>query len=258
MSPAKHVSDFDTLAADYERFRSSYSNALFDAIVGYAGPLHGRRALDLACGTGLSTRGLIARGIRVTGVDVAANMLEAARRAGYEGATFFMARAEALPFADASFALVTCGQAFHWFDPNAALGQVERVLVPGGAHAQYWKNAQPDDPFTKAADDLERGWSGRDPAVLEAELWGTLRDVWHGSRLVDKQRLVFDVALPFTVDSYVGYHRSRETLRLAVGARRDEYLEALRRKIEAVAGGANEFHVRAKEYLFLGRRSGRP
>ena len=36
-------SDFDTLAAEYERYRTSYSDSLFDAIVAYAGPLRGRR-----------------------------------------------------------------------------------------------------------------------------------------------------------------------------------------------------------------------
>ncbi|HEY8078052.1 MAG TPA: class I SAM-dependent methyltransferase, partial [Labilithrix sp.] len=123
-------SDFDTLAAEYERYRTSYSDALFDAILAYAGALNGRRALDLACGTGLSTRGLVARGVSVTGIDIAPNMLDVARRSGLEAAAFYEARAEALPFADESFAIVTCGQAFHWFDGPRVLKEIARVLVP--------------------------------------------------------------------------------------------------------------------------------
>ena len=255
MPPPKHASDFDTLAADYESYRSSYSDALFDAITAYAGGLRGRRALDVACGTGLSARGLIARGIGVTGIDVAANMLQAARRALPQGA-FYEARAETLPFSDGAFGLVICGQAFHWFDARAALAEIERVLVPGGAHGQFWKDALPSDPFTKAADDLEREWSGRDPTDMAKELWGRLPEIWQQSTLVDRQRLVFDVALPFTVESFVGYHRSRETLRLGLGERRHAYLDALESLITSMAPPDGRFAVAAKEYLFLARRSG--
>jgi SAM-dependent methyltransferase len=251
----KHVSDFDTLADEYARFRSSYSAPLFDAIFEYARPSSGRRALDLACGTGLSTLGIAARGLAVTGIDVAPNMLDAARTFVPE-ASFFTARAESLPFADESFSLVTCGQAFHWFDAQAALAEIERVLVRGGAHAQFWKDALPADPFTQVADDLEREWSGRDPTDMARELWGSLAEVWKHSRLVDRQKRIFDVSLPFTVDTFVGYHRSRESLRLALGPRREEYLVALRDRISAVAPASGAFEVQAKEYLFLARRSG--
>jgi len=257
LASPKHRADFDTLAVQYERFRSSYSDALFDAIVAYAGPLRGRRALDLACGTGLSTRGLSARGIGVTGIDVAPNMLEGARRAGLAGASFFIARAESLPFADDAFGLVTCGQAFHWFDGPVALAEIERVLVPGGAHAQYWKDALPTDPFTKTADELEQSWSGRSPDILQQDFQAKLRDDWREARLVDQERRVFDVKLPFTVASFVGYHGSRETLRIALGDRRAEYLVELERTIAAMAPADGRFDVQAKEYLYLARRSRR-
>jgi SAM-dependent methyltransferase len=254
---AKHRSDFDTLAREYARYRSSYSDALFDAIVDYARPTAGRRALDIACGTGLSTQGLVARGIAVTGVDVAANMLDAAR-ASIEGATFFAARAESLPFADQAFGLVICGQAFHWFDGPPVYRQIERVLVRDGALAMFWKDAVMDDAFTKAADALEREWSGRDPAILANDLSGGLREDWKAARFVDRKKIVFDVRLPFTVESFVGYHGSRETLRIALGERRHAYLTALRSLIAGMAGESESFEVEAKETLFLGRRSALP
>ena len=252
----QYRSDFDTLAAEYERYRTSYSDALFDAILAYAGPLHGRRALDLACGTGLSTRGLVARGVAVTGIDIAPNMLDVARRAGLPGATFFEGRAEALPFADESFALVTCGQAFHWFDGPRVFGEIERVLVPGGAHAQYWKHYDASDPFVKAADELERSWSGQDPNVVWHASSASLREWWQGCGLVDRERRESETTLPFTIDSFVGYESSRETLRIALGERRLEYLAALRKVLEGLAP-TGSFSVKGKEYLYLGRRKRR-
>ncbi|HYK53663.1 MAG TPA: class I SAM-dependent methyltransferase [Candidatus Eremiobacteraceae bacterium] len=249
-------SDFDTLAVEYEQYRTSYSDTLFDAILAYAGPLNDRRALDLACGTGLSTRGLVARGVAVTGIDVAANMLEVARRSGLDDATFYEARAEALPFADNAFALVTCGQAFHWFDGPRVLAEIERVLVPGGAHAQYWKHYDATDPFVKAADDLERAWSGQDPNMVWHATGTKMREWWQGCGLVDRERRESEIGLPFTIDSFIGYESSRETLRLALGERRHDYLVALRAMIEQMAP-SGAFSVKGKEYLFLGRRKRR-
>lgn len=250
------VSDFDTLASEYEAYRTSYSDALFDAIVEYAGPALGRRALDLACGTGLSTRGLVARGLPVTGIDVAPNMLAVARRAGFDGAAFYEARAEALPFAEEAFALVTCGQAFHWFDGPLVLREIERVLVPGGAHAQYWKHYDESDPFVNAADALERSWSGKDFNVVWTAMIARLGEWWRGCGLVDRERRELDISLPFTVDSFVGYESSRESLRIALGERRFEYLAELRRVIGRMAPNGT-FVVKGKEYLFLGRRKRR-
>lgn len=256
MPAPEFVSDFDTLAAEYARYRTSYSEALFDAILTYAGPLHGRRALDLACGTGLSMRGLDAHGIAVTGIDIAPNMLEAAKRAGFSQAAFYEGRAEALPFADDAFVLVTCGQAFHWFDGPRALAEIVRVLVPGGAHAQYWKHYDPADPFVQAADGLERSWSGRDPNDVWTASSGTMRAAWKDSLLVDRERRELEITLPFTVDSYIGYESSRETLRIALGDRRFDYLAELRTTLERMAP-SGEFTVKGKEYLFLGRRKPR-
>jgi hypothetical protein len=62
--------------------------------------------------------------------------------------------------------------------------------------------------------------------------------------------------LPFTVDSYIGYESSRETLRLALGDRRQEYLAALRALLERMAP-SGAFTVKGKEYLYLGRRKRR-
>jgi SAM-dependent methyltransferase len=191
----------------------------------------------------------------VTGVDIAPNMLREARSALPE-ASFFEGRAEALPFADAAFGLVICAQAFHWFDGPKAYAQIARVLVSGGAIAAFWKNALDDDPVNKLTDDLEREMShGKADAVQKAVV-AHLREEWEAAPFADRRRLDFAVSLPFTIDSYIGYQSSRETLRHSLGERRHHYLQLLRSRLEALApGGA--FEVAAREHLFLGRRRAR-
>lgn len=46
--------------------------------------------------------------------------------------------AEAIPLPDASVDVVTVAQAFHWFEFDAALAEVHRVLRPGGGIALLW------------------------------------------------------------------------------------------------------------------------
>jgi len=92
----------------------------------------GDRVLDLACGTGDMAELAHARGAQVVGADFASVMLRHARRRGI-AAAFVQADAAALPFADASVTVVTCGFALRNFvSLPEVFRELGRVLVPGG------------------------------------------------------------------------------------------------------------------------------
>ncbi|MCA1718623.1 MAG: methyltransferase domain-containing protein [Actinobacteria bacterium] len=87
-------------------------------------------ALDAACGTGQSTVALKEIAFRVVGTDVSRKMLARAPREA--GVRYVEASAEALPFADGSFQLITVALALHWFDRSHFLAEARRVLKPSG------------------------------------------------------------------------------------------------------------------------------
>ena len=58
--------------------------------------------------------------------------------------------AEAIPLQDDSVAAVTVGQAWHWFDPNAAGPEIARVLTPGGRLGLVWNIRDVRQPFVAA------------------------------------------------------------------------------------------------------------
>ena len=96
-----------------------------------------RAILDVGCGTGQLLRRLAARfpAAELVGADAAAGMIEQAQAAVPADlpVRFVQAFAEELPFPDASFDLVTSTVSFHhWADQRRGLGEVRRVLAPGG------------------------------------------------------------------------------------------------------------------------------
>ena len=91
--------------------------------------------LDLACGHGAVTPELIRRsGGRVVALDCSTSAL-ASLSTDVSAAAIVCGNAEHLPFADQSFDLVFCQFALLWLKLPAALGEIRRVLTPGGVLA---------------------------------------------------------------------------------------------------------------------------
>jgi ubiquinone/menaquinone biosynthesis C-methylase UbiE len=122
---------FDAIAGEWDTLRDSEHLAPYEAALDAVDPTP-RRALDLGTGTGQGAFALARRfpQVEVVGVDLAAAMLEQARRQTppefasrirFEGGD-----ASALPFADDSFDLVAHANMIPFFD------ELARVLKPGG------------------------------------------------------------------------------------------------------------------------------
>lgn len=104
------------------------------ALVAAVGAQPGELVLDVATGTGLVARALRRRyACRVIGLDQSADMLAAARDRDGLRAGLVRARAEKLPFPDASFDHVTFSYLLRYVDdPAATLRELARVLRLGG------------------------------------------------------------------------------------------------------------------------------
>jgi len=96
----------------------------------------GRDVLDLGCAGGFMAEALAQRGAHVTGIDPAADAIDAARaharesglRIGYD-----VGVGEALPYESASFDAVVCVDVLeHVADLAKVLSEVVRTLRPGG------------------------------------------------------------------------------------------------------------------------------
>ena len=132
-------------AARYHAGRPFHHPRALARIIDALGHPRLERALDVACGTGLSTVALAERASIAVGIDPVEAMVRLAPRPS--NVSYFLAAAEALPFDNEVFDLVTVSSGVHWFHQETFLSEAARVLVPQGGIALY------DHFFTGSADD---------------------------------------------------------------------------------------------------------
>jgi SAM-dependent methyltransferase len=120
--------DFGLIAAGYER-----GAAEFVTRIGFAA---GEQVLDVACGTGNLALPVARLGATVTGLDIAANLLEQlANRALEEDLSIELdeGNCEAMPYDDASFdAVITMFGTMFAARPDRGADELVRVCRPGG------------------------------------------------------------------------------------------------------------------------------
>ncbi|OGK99301.1 MAG: hypothetical protein A3I14_16370 [Candidatus Rokubacteria bacterium RIFCSPLOWO2_02_FULL_73_56] len=166
---------FDAMAPAYGTLEPWYEHlyAVLHAILRreLRPPADGRRgrALDAGCGTGFQAARLAALGWDVHGVDIAAALLAVAR-AELPRAALARASLEALPYPAGAFdAVACCGSTLSFVDdPARALGELARVLRPGGRLLLECEHTW----------NLDLGWAALSALARDALGYGvSLRDV---------------------------------------------------------------------------------
>ncbi len=137
---------FGAAADVYERARPTYPDEAVAWIVERTGLGPGRTVVDLGAGTGKLSRLLVRTGARVIAVEPLAEMRRVLE-AVVPGVESVDGTAEELPLPAGAADVITCAQAFHWFDLRRSLPELHRVLVPGGVLVLVWNRRDLDDPL---------------------------------------------------------------------------------------------------------------
>ncbi len=160
---------FGKTAASYLTSTPHALGKSLERLVALTSPQKTWRALDVATGGGHVAYTFAPHVERMWATDITQEMLDMvkgeAQKRGLANVRTAYAKAEALPFEDASFDLVTCRIAPHHFDSIPEfLGEVHRVLKPSGLFAVV-DNVVPAGSVGDYVNAFERF---RDPSHLRA------------------------------------------------------------------------------------------
>lgn len=171
---------FGSVALAYDRGRPSYPVEAATWLTEVADADLGRplRVLELGAGTGKLTEVLVSLGHDVHATDPDEAMLEVLR-ARLPLVRVSATGAEEIPLPDRSVDVVVAGQAFHWFDLERALPEINRVLRPGGHLGLVWNQRDDRVPWVRRLGGLIGEQDQRDDLghpLEETGLFGWVED----------------------------------------------------------------------------------
>ncbi len=199
LSPTTRFAD---RASDYALFRPSYPPAAIDAVFEGLPTDRPLVAADIGAGTGISSRLLADRGLRVLAVEPNAAMRETADP--HPGVTFVDGAAESTGLGAASVDLVMCAQAFHWFKPVDALAEFRRIVKPRGRLVFLVNERDNEDAAMRAYNTAIKAAAERE---LSEGMRGAIDDALHAAGIPTVPRS-FPYAQALSRDGLVGRARS--------------------------------------------------
>jgi SAM-dependent methyltransferase len=184
---------FHTPAEAYDRHVGRYTPALGSALIEFAGVEPGMLALDVGCGPGALTAGLVERlgAASVSAAEPSKPFAQACRER-LPGVDVVEAPAEALPFAEGAFDIALSQLVVNFMaDAHAGVREMARVTRSGGVVAgcvwdyagemtllrAFWDAAREVEPDRAAAAD--------EAVVMRWCAEGELADLWHAAGLRD-------------------------------------------------------------------------
>jgi ubiquinone/menaquinone biosynthesis C-methylase UbiE len=250
MSKTLVQEQFGATARTYLTSKPHAQGKSLDRLVELTQPQPDWHVLDVATGAGHTAYVFAPHVARVWATDITDEMLglvrEQANKRGFANLRVAYAKAEALPFEDAAFDLVTCRIAPHHFDSIPAfLGEARRVLKPHGTVALV-DNVVPDDTVGDYINAFERF---RDPSHIRAWPMQEWRDAFkqHGFAIAHEEQL----AKTMEFSSWAGRHDAtmQRLLRGMLAQTTPDVAAVL-----APQDKAGELTFRLSEGVFIARR----
>ncbi len=126
---------FGEVAEEYEEYRFSYPDELFEDIISYG--QEGKKALEIGIGTGKATPVFLQNGYEIVAIEPVMNMLEISKRKFIgEKIEFINTTFENLKIID-EYDMIYAASSFQWINGCDRLGKVFSLLKKGGVFARF-------------------------------------------------------------------------------------------------------------------------
>lgn len=132
---------FDMVASNYDKYRPEYPNELFLDIVNYSNLQTEDKILEIGCGTGQATGGLVNNGFQnITCVELGTNLVQitSEKFKDYSSVQVVRSSFEDWEDLDESYDLAVSATAFHFIEPKFGYQKVSRLLKNKGNMGFFW------------------------------------------------------------------------------------------------------------------------
>jgi ubiquinone/menaquinone biosynthesis C-methylase UbiE len=193
---------FSNKADKYARYRWDYAAGAVAAIIEEGRLSKASVVADIAAGTGILTRHFAGRVRRVYAVEPNPDMRAVAARelAALPSVSLVDGSAEATTLPAGSIDLISVAQAIHWFEPQAALQEMNRILKPDGCLA-ILRNNTTNDPLDGALDELILDVLGTGASAVYPQTRNRPFENYLGA---DYQKLTFDFQFRQKWPAFIG------------------------------------------------------
>ncbi|MDV2989850.1 MAG: class I SAM-dependent methyltransferase [Dehalogenimonas sp.] len=201
--------DFPARIQSYIKYLPGYPAEYIDYLINRGGLSEDSVTADIGAGAGILAKMISPRVKRVLAVEPDERMRRAAGEYLKDTAnvTIIAGSAEATGLSDNSIDLITAGQAFHYFEFDAALQEFKRILKPDGLTALVWHTRLTDYPFGEAMENLLRHFCPDYTGGTDSE-WPASRFFKNGNfehrtfcnhRYIDLETLIgYALSMPFS------------------------------------------------------------
>lgn len=148
---------FDTVASNYEKFRSGYVIELYEKIFQYISIDGKSRVLEVGIGGGQATLPILHTGCELTAVEYGENFSQLCREKFKEYPKFSILtdKFENREYENDAYDLVYSASAFHWVPEEIGYKKVYAMLKKGGAFARFANHPHPDRGNPEMSDEIQ-------------------------------------------------------------------------------------------------------
>ncbi|MEH7462864.1 methyltransferase domain-containing protein [Bacillus thuringiensis] len=250
---------FDDIVEEYEKIRPTYPKELFQDLFTYANIKKEDRILEIGCGTGKATEGLVELGYKqIDCIELGERLAQftASKFQNENGIHVYQGDFENWDRQDDSYSLAVSATAFHFINPEIGYPKVANLLRENGTMAFFWTyHIQPSaDVFREIGDCYEKYAPHLHPNKLP-----TLEDLIEERKKLTMQHDLFqDLVVKtykwtdtYTSDDYIALLHTQSAHRLLSQEVKEKLFHSIQNVIEKHGGKIEKLQFVA---LYLARK----
>lgn len=244
---------FDTIPEQFDRYRSRYTQALFDDLIASAALGSGKKVLELGPGTGQATEPVLNTGCDYCAIELGEHLCEMMKQKYGHCPNFNIINGDFIthPFEEASFDLIYSAATIQWIPEEIAFSKTFRLLKPGGVLAMMltWSDLKsPNEELYSRIQEVYSQYFKPDQEYKNGSFhYGNA--VNYGYEAFERRE--YQGKRTFTADEYVGYCGTHCDHIVLSEPYRTPFFQGLH---DAVAEAGNRMEFWDTHILYLARK----